>query len=107
MGPNTTLLCDRLAQTIELLESAKEVFWAAWLRKSLNLIQVGDFAGIEHLHGAFGGMGSFNDVILAEANGNCVHEKERLAVNEKLGNLQTELYTLVQLIRHDAEISGP
>ncbi len=107
MGPYTTVLCERLAQTIELLDSVNEVFWANWLRKGLGLIQDEDFAGIEQVYAAFGGMGSFNDVYVAAINGHRVLEKDRDTINRKLDNLRTELFELVQTIRHHAEISGP
>jgi len=107
MGPKTTVLCDRLEETIQLLDSAKASFWAVWLRNALNLIQAGDYAGIEHLQRAYGGMGSFNDLVLAAINGRQVSDKDREAINRKLDNLRTELYELVEFIRHNADTTGP
>ena len=40
--------------------------WADWLKKDSRFIRNLDFYGIEHLLSAFGGMGSLNDLRLAE-----------------------------------------
>ena len=60
---------DRL---VENLESLRELlagddagqFWADWLAESRRQILAHDGWGLTHLLGAYGGMGSFNDLQL-------------------------------------------
>lgn len=81
----------------ELLASADEVVvllrrhgadrWAAWLEADAVRIRHGDPAGVDHLLGAFGGMGSLNDLLLHPVNGHDVAESQVGPVNERLRRL--------------------
>ena len=104
MGPKTSLLCARLEETILLLERADEIPWAVWLKESLRSIEKGDISGIEHLLAAYGGMGSFNDLLIHPANGHRGNDVERAEMNERLAILRSELYDLGEFIRHNSEI---
>ena len=64
MGSKTQLLCDRLQETIMLLERVNEHYWADWLKVALSRIENDDFSGIPYLIAAYGGMGSFNDILI-------------------------------------------
>lgn len=66
MHPNIKILAQYLDQAEALLLRYGQVQWADWLRKDARLIRALDFYGIEHLLAAYGGMGSFNDVVLQE-----------------------------------------
>jgi hypothetical protein len=101
MGPKTATLCNRLDETISLLESVGESHWTGWLRKAVSQIRDSDFAGIEHLGRAFGGMGSFNELVLSGHGESARNESQ---VNARLYALRTELYDLVQQIKQEAEI---
>lgn len=106
MGPKTRILCDRLREAADLLRRVGEHHWCDWLEESLRRIENDDFSGVEHLHGAFGGMGSFNDLIIMSANGHAILNNEYRAVNARLDGLRHELYELAEYIRHNAEITG-
>jgi hypothetical protein len=56
-------LLNTLAEAESLLRSHGEEHWASWLRRDAALIRASDGFGLEHLLRAFGGMGSFNDLI--------------------------------------------
>lgn len=88
MGPKTALLVQSLTQAIAHLNSRNETHWRDWLQYSHDLIVRSDYAGIEKLLRAYGGMGSFNDF----ASG-----------DDTLGALSTQLYTLADEIRCDHE----
>lgn len=103
MGPTTHLLCDRLRETADLLRRVDEHHWCEWLEESLRRIESSDFLGVEHLRSAFGGMGSFNDLIIASANGHSISEEEHWAVNARLVELQNELCELADYLRRNAE----
>jgi hypothetical protein len=64
MGPKTTLLVATLEELAGLLRARGETHWAAWLESDLQRLRASDFDGITHLLFAFGGMGSFNDLML-------------------------------------------
>jgi hypothetical protein len=70
----TQLLAD-LDEAIELLRAAGETHWLAWLERDRARIAAGDVYGLDSMLGAFGGMGSFNDLILAQGDANA----ERMA----------------------------
>jgi hypothetical protein len=104
MGPKTVVLCETLRETCSLLSGAGERHWAKWLAESLRRIENGDFSGITHLRDAFGGMGSFNDLVLGSFNGHAVGDAEFRQVNESLDSLRSELYELSDYIRRHAEV---
>lgn len=103
MGPKTSQLCARLREASTLLQSAGEAHWTGWLEESLRRIENGDLSGIDHFLGAYGGMGSFNDLILARANGHTVLQAEQSAINERLAALRSAMYDLASEIRRDAQ----
>jgi len=99
MEPEIRLLCDRMRQTIGLLDRVSEHHWAGWLREALSRIEQDDFYGIERVLSAYGGMGSFNDLLIHPLNGHSGTEVECAAVNERLDTLRTEVYDLAQAVR--------
>ena len=85
-------LLSILDELIALLRESDETHWSAWLEQDRRLIANGDFYGVEHLLRAFGGMGSFNDVALGEA------EK-----NAKLDVLRGALYDCAATVKKTRE----
>lgn len=102
MTPATTRLCVCLRTLSRLLRTAGETHWAAWMDESRARIEHDDPAGIEHLLGAYGGMGSFNDLILTPDNGHTVEEADVAGINDRLDMLRSEIYVLAHDLRHDA-----
>jgi hypothetical protein len=72
--------------------------------ESLRRVENSDFSGVEYLYGAFGGMGSFNDLVIARMNGHAVADADYVPVNNRLDRLRGELYELVGYLRRHAEI---
>lgn len=66
MGQRTEDLIDVLAQLIKVLESGGEMHWSRWMRKARALLIGSDYSGITCLLSAYGGMGSFNDLVLGQ-----------------------------------------
>ena len=104
MGPKTTELCERLRETAALLKRAGESHWAAWMDKSLRRIENSDLSGVDYLLGAYGGMGSFNDLILMSANGHSVSDADYRSVNDRLDALRSEMYQLARDVHRNAEV---
>ena len=59
------LLAD-LDEAIGVLRDAGETHWKSWLERDRKRIAVGDPYGLESLLRAFGGMGSFNNLVLTQ-----------------------------------------
>lgn len=106
IGPKTRILCDRLRETADLLRRVGEQRWCEWLEESFRRIENSDLSGVDHLRGAFGGMGSFNDVLISPVNGHSVSDEESWGLNARLDELRHELYELADYIRRNAEITG-
>lgn len=59
-------LIDDLDEAIALLRGVNQGHWQAWLQRGRDQLADGDAHGAEHILRAFGGMGSLNDLVLAE-----------------------------------------
>lgn len=64
-----------LDDAIELLEEHHEQHWAAWLRVGQHQLSGDDPYGPDHLLRAFGGMGSFNDLLIPRQNGHRIRDR--------------------------------
>ena len=105
MGPKTVGLLGLLQDTVELLQDCGETHWASWMQKSKDKIKNGDFNGITLLLKAYGGMGSFNDLVIHPLNGHNVNTDEVDKVNEKLVKLRQKIYELATQIKREAVTS--
>jgi len=85
-------LLSALEQTIALLRGSGQLQWAERLEKDRSLIQGDDFYGVEHLLQAFGGMGSFNDLVLQPAS-----------KNAELKWLSNRIYDIANALRRDRD----
>ena len=59
-------LCTVLRELIALLDADGEAHWQHWMATSLAQLEDNDLRGARHLLGAYGGMGSFNDLIIGQ-----------------------------------------
>ncbi len=101
MRPKTVELVKKLREASALLKSAGEHHWASWLDNSLTRIERSDISGVDHLLGAYGGMGSFNDLILMAVNGHSVNDDNYRDVNDRLNTLRSKLYELARDVRRN------
>jgi hypothetical protein len=97
------ILLQHLSQTVFLLRAYQRTHWADWLQRDYDEIARGDFRGIQHLLGAFGGMGSLNDVMIHPLNGDQVTEEEGAEITATLHQLLRDIYVLATSIRRDYE----
>jgi hypothetical protein len=100
MDPKAVLLCDRLEQIVCLLDQVEERHWAAWARAVLSRISNDELDGVHDLLAAYGGMGSFNDLVIHALNGHKVASDEYIAVNDHLERLRNETFELASSISH-------
>lgn len=103
MGPKTKKLVSFLNELIPLLEKEENDQWTKWMKRARRLILNSDFAGVEEVIGAYGGMGSFNDLVIGYSyKGNALIKKENYEeLNNKLNFLRSEVYELSIQIRKD------
>ena len=103
MHPDVKALITALEEAAHLLQKHGFQDWFSWLKADSISIQNSDFYGVEHLLSSFGGMGSFNDIVLsAHGKGEQPH-LVLIADNERLSVLQTEIYALAwQLAREES-----
>jgi hypothetical protein len=101
MGPITTELIEVLNQLVEILESANECHWSEILKKSKLRIEKSDYSGIEMLLGSYGGMGSFNDLIIYQPSGivEVNFTRDEIIANEELDKLRTKAWDLADNIK--------
>jgi hypothetical protein len=89
-------LCDVLNETAQLLRNHGESHWAAHAEEWLRLVTARDIRGVDLARSSFGGMGSFNDLIIHPMNGHEIQDSEVDRVNNRLQELQTSIYELTR-----------
>lgn len=78
-----------------LLASVGETFWAQWTARAADRIAAGGDPG--DVRGAFGGMGSLNDLVIHPANGHSVPEDQVAGANRRLDELRERIYAESQV----------
>ena len=100
-------LLETLHEMIELLEENGEQRWSKWMRQSRDWLLDSDFSGIEHLLSAYGGMGSFNDLVIGQRyeNGEFRWKENYSEMNNKLNEFRKKAWELADAIRRDHTLS--
>ncbi len=101
MGVKTKKLINLLDSLINLLKKHNEIHWGNWFNKSLKSLRDNQFA-IPQILGAYGGMGSFNDLVIHPMNGHTIEKGEIDNVNNKLRELAKEIYEISNQIQKEA-----
>ncbi|WP_223437311.1 MULTISPECIES: DUF6966 domain-containing protein [unclassified Pseudomonas] len=103
MGPKTEELICILDQLAAMLESDGHTHWGLWMRKAKARLMSSDYSGIEYLQSAYGGMGSFNDLILGQSDDNGVlcWKPSHVELNERFDELRNEAAKLADFIKRN------
>jgi hypothetical protein len=84
-----------------LLRSVGEQFWSDKIRKVLD--KGGDSLDLyllKEILSWYGGMGSFNDLMISEYNDHVLNGKDEDKLNDELANIRSDIYTeVVRLTR--------
>lgn len=64
MKDNTKQLIDVLEELITVLETANQPGWRDWMREAQTKLKRQDLTGITNILSAYGGMGSFSDLVI-------------------------------------------
>ncbi|WP_367154087.1 hypothetical protein [Methylomonas sp. HYX-M1] len=86
-------LIQHLIACEALLRSVGELFWA---NKILAILKKGgsnfDFYLLDNLLSWYGGMGSFNDLLISEYNDHLVEGRDEKKLNDELNRLRDLIY---------------
>ena len=101
-------LLNILEEIIQILESDGEEHWSHWMHQSRARLLNSDYSGIEHLLSAYGGMGSFNDLVICQSyeNGQFRWKEGYVEKNNRLDELRGKAWELADYIRRNHTISG-
>lgn len=91
----TRLVAD-LQSLVALLDDHGAAHWSRWARQSLAEIEQHDARGLSRLRQGYGGMGSFNDLVL---DGDGFEDGRRL--NDDLDALRGRIYSSVTNLLHE------
>lgn len=96
-GPETEKLIKVLDELVPLLRDLDHSHWSEWMAESARRLRRDDFSGVVHLLSAYGGMGSFNDILP------CILGRSRHAETERAHSLRSEALDLAERIRRKVE----
>jgi hypothetical protein len=101
MNSEVEILASMLDEVVALLRAAGLASWAEWFERDADRIRSRDSSGVEHLLTAYGGMGSFNDVVLMSRIDDASPGHVFQAENERLDELRTRIYDLANKLAHE------
>jgi hypothetical protein len=106
MGPKTAQLITILDEIKSLLDADGERNWARFIASSKSKLLNLDYTGIEYLLSGYGGMGSFNDLVIGQdtIGGEFRWKEGSVEANDRLNKLRSEAYFLADFIKHNSEI---
>jgi hypothetical protein len=106
MGPKTEELVCILREIILLLEADGETHWSQWMRTAKARLENSDYSGVEYLLRAYGGMGSFNDLIICQRykEGKFSWLPEGEDKNDRLDKLRGQAWELAEYIKRNRTI---
>ena len=94
-------LLSHLIKCEKLLENVNEKFWSSNIHKVIQ--QHADewtFSSIERILSWYGGMGSFNDLIISTYNGHIVDEGDEEKLNDELDVIRDLIYLEAQKLNN-------
>ncbi len=107
MGPKTKELLMILGEIESILENSTNHDWRKFIATVKSRIENSDYSGVEAVLGAYGGMGSLNDVVVGQKlRGNDIRSNELfIAENERFDFLRAKAYEVARFIRDNHEIT--
>jgi hypothetical protein len=105
MGPKTEELICVLEQLATVLESDGDTHWSLWVRKARARLLDSDYSGITYLLSAYGGMSSFNDLILGQSyDGDAFSWKPgHVELNKRFDKLRNDAAQLADAIKRSQD----
>src|SRR5262245_54857999 len=106
MEGKTAQLVEALVGIEALLVADHNTHWSQHVAECRKLLVASDYCGIEKLLGSYGGMGSFNDVVVGYSEIEKGWLPDAKAMNETLNTLRTKAYELADSIRRNHAIQS-
>ena len=101
-----TRLIGNLDETVNLLLNHGEGHWFTWATSCRAALQNNDAVAFDRVLGAFGGMGSFNDLWILSVNGHAVEPDQESTVNDRLTRLRSAIWDDAVALRHELRASS-
>jgi hypothetical protein len=108
MTDNIQKLSKVFDEIVQLLEASGEKYWANWMLEAKDGLKYSNDYGIEHILAAYGGMGSFTDLVLYQKveNGRIKWTVFDRIRNSRLSKLRTRAWELANAIRRESTRKG-
>lgn len=98
------LILAKLEEIRNILERHKERFWSDFLAERIQQLHWAYSSGhrgamqgaLEELEWLYGGMGSFNDLVICKERGHAITIEDAPGINEELNKLRSQLYQMIQ-----------
>jgi hypothetical protein len=94
-------LLANLRSMADLLRDAGVEGWPDWVERAITLINAGDAFGLTHMLGAYGGMGSLNDLVIDPRNGHTVTDDEADLLDRELIQLRSAVWDDATALQND------
>ncbi len=109
MDIKTHKLIKTLEEIVCILKEDNETHWSKTIQRCLNCIKKSDYSGVTLLLNCFGGIGSFNDLIICQMNinGQLAWKENYKEKNDRLHYLRCEAYELADYIKRNHGIGKP
>jgi len=86
-------LVQLLTTCEELLRSVGEVYWADKIEQGIRKCEENRHGcNVDEICSWYGGMGSFNDLIISANNDHILNREDDAKLNDKLNKLRTDIY---------------
>ena len=101
MDSATEELIRTVSQLAELLEGDGDRRWSSWIRRVESRLKKSDYSGLGYLLSAYGGMGSFNDLVLGQSQnaGKYAWKNGHVELNERFDALRSRAWDLAHHIQ--------
>ena len=86
-----------LSDTYDLLSAVGEKFWASKIQLVLAQ-ETFNFSTKSTIDSWYGGMGSFNDLIICRINGHKIESKDESYINNRLNFLRSNIHNLSKIL---------
>jgi hypothetical protein len=90
-----------LDETVTLLREDGERHWLSSAERCQRKVDEHEAAAYDHILSAYGGVGSFNDLLILAWNGHLVETDREKAVNDRLALLRTAMWTSATALRRE------
>jgi hypothetical protein len=107
VGSKTKELMQIIEEIIQLLAEDDNQQWQGLMKSVYKRLENSDYSGIELLLSVYGGMGSFNDLIIGQTNdeqGKFAWKVGAIENNNRLDDLRGRAYVVADYLKRNHQI---